>query len=127
MKKLLHNIIFFGFVFNTYSQVVFCPKGAAWTYLFETWPAQMYPSKIIYKNDSVIGQDTVKVLVHTKIYKNQNLCSYYKYTLLKQKGDTIFFRNDRTDGLWQILYNFATPPGQFWQTLIDDENGNPQQ
>lgn len=40
-------------------------------------------------------------------------------TLIKQKGDTIFFRNLITQHSWQILYNYAAPAGQSWQTKVD--------
>jgi hypothetical protein len=39
-------------------------------------------------------------------------------TLIKQKGDTVFFKNKFSDHNWQILYNYATPIGQSWQTTL---------
>jgi len=46
-------------------------------------------------------------------------------TLIKQKGDTIYFKNGRTQNSWQILYNFACAVGQSWQTTVLQKNGNP--
>jgi hypothetical protein len=55
----------------------------------------------------------LKILFHNKFY---NACNPNGlFTLIKQKGDTIFLKNSKTPD-WQILFNFACLPGTGWTT-----------
>ncbi len=119
MKKIL-SILFLVFLFQKApAQIVFCPPGAEWHYSFlEAWPMpyKWVNEKIRYTNDSVVDGETVKVLQHARLFNTHN--GYYNpvpFTVIKQKGDTVFFRNASTQHAWQILYNYAAQPGQSWQ------------
>ena len=103
------------------SPVVFCPPGAEWSYSFVLFIANyyVYPEKVTYVGDSIIGQDTVKKLSHYYFFKEQNYPNGDCITLIKQKGDTIFMSSKLTLNTWQILYNFAAQPGQVWTTAIN--------
>jgi len=96
---------------------VFCPPGAEWNYHFAWYGNQFYNEKITYVRDTVITPDTLKLLRSTRLYFNCNPCCNF-YTYIKQKGDTIFFKNFATQYTWQILYNFAAQAGQGWQTTF---------
>lgn len=103
---------------SSQSQVVFCPPGAEWTYLFGKIygaPGHTINEKIKYERDSIVENDTVKILSHSQFFL---FCSHVTQTLIKQKGDTVFFRNIRTQNTWQILYNFAASAGDTWQTTV---------
>jgi hypothetical protein len=106
-------------------QIVFSPPGAKWHYSFTMLtfapPAgSVVNNKITYDRDSIIGVDTVKVLKTTRFFTQCS--SYTPFTLIKQKGDTIFMQNNRTQNTWQILYNFAAIAGQNWKTTFLDDN-----
>jgi hypothetical protein len=112
--------------------VVFCPPGAEWHYAFGLYPSfgfagQEYVNETIkYIGDSIIGSDTVKKVSHLRFYTscNDNVPSPpVKLTLFKQKGDTIFFKNSRTQNGWEIFCNFACTPGQSWQITVLTWNG----
>ncbi len=125
MKKILTIFLFIQFLSESKAQIVFCPPGAEWHYFFY-WAGYNPGSRneaIKYTGDSIIGNDTLKVLAHTRFYLQcSNLISK---TLLKQRGDTIYFKNSRTQGSWQILYNFAALTGQNWTTTILLGNNSP--
>jgi hypothetical protein len=117
MKKYL-PVFFFLFQLETIpAQVVFCPPGAEWNYLFNAFNLSSNPKfineRIKYVRDSVIGVDTVKVLSHKLFFNFVNPANSGP-TLIKQKGDTIWMRNIRTQHTWQVLYNFAAMAGQSW-------------
>jgi hypothetical protein len=119
MKKLLLLLIPLFFLQKALSQpVVFCPPGAEWHYLFDNFWTSDTNEEVKYVRDSIIGPETVKVLrsKYGKYYLRDNLAPGNSLTLIKQKGDTIFFKNVLTQGSWQILYNYAAQPGQGWQT-----------
>ncbi len=112
-------------VFACAGQIVFSPPGAKWHYSFTMLtfapPAgSVVNNKIIYDRDSIIGIDTVKVLKTTRFFTECS--SYTPFTLIKQKGDTIFMKNNKTQNTWQILYNFAAIAGQNWKTTFLDDN-----
>lgn len=126
MKQFLFLVLFLPFSFRAQTPVVFCPPGAEWHYLFN-WagyhPGTKFNEGIKYLSDSIIGTDTVKVLAHKRFFLGcSNLVSK---TLLKQKGDTVYFKNSQTQNSWQILYNFATPSGQSWTTTLLLGNNTP--
>jgi hypothetical protein len=126
MKKLLLLPVLFFLATPGKAQIVFCPQGATWHYEYTIGifsPATSNET-IIYTGDSNVGPDTLKKLVHRKFYL---FCNYNTnlITLIKQKGDTIFFSNPKTQNTWQILYNFAAQAGQSWQTKIYQDNNNP--
>lgn len=104
------------------AQVVFSPIGAEWHYLFVFSIFKTYYNENIkYVRDSVVATENVKVLKQKNFY---NLCNPpgnrgNVITVIKQRGDTVFFRNQATLNTWQILYNFATPAGQSWTTTIN--------
>lgn len=105
--------------FSGKSQVVFCPQGAEWHYLFNwlgTTPGITNNETIKYVGDTVIGTETLKILSHKRFFLE---CSpIITKTFLKQKGDTILFKNSRTQNSWQILCNFAATQGQIWSTTV---------
>lgn len=113
MKKLLPIcVLFFTHLCN--SQVVFCPPGAEWHYLFYFgMPSDGYykNEKVKYTRDSILDGQSVKVLNHEMFYHS---CEWTYITVIKQNGDTIFMRNKETAHKWQILYNFAAQPGDTW-------------
>jgi hypothetical protein len=117
MKKLIIFISFFLLGHQLFSQVVFCPPGAEWHFLFGDNNLSIHPSysneTIKYIGDSVIANETVKVLKHKRFFKESNDFTISK-TFLKQNGDTIFMKNIYTNNQWQILYNFAVSAGQGW-------------
>jgi hypothetical protein len=114
MKKQIFLIIFAigGPVIK--SQIVFCPPGAEWNYNFGLMIGPVVNETIKYRGDTIIGQDTLKIITHRRFFNVHNVSSYPTISFLKQKGDTIFMRNEKTDNQWQVLYNFAATPGQSW-------------
>lgn len=127
MKKLYLLALLFFYLNKLNSQVVFCPPGAEWTYNFRefwTWPA-VSNEKIKCVGDSILGLDTLKILHHSKSFSYCNFrnCSP---TLIKVKGDTVFFSNNCTQDAWQILYNFAALQGQTWTNTLLVKPNNAQ-
>jgi hypothetical protein len=118
MKNVFIVFLFFSLC-EVESQVVFCPPGANWHYTFYYWMApESRNEQVKYVKDSVMGTDVVKVLLHNNYY---NHCNYSTnvYSLIKQKGDTVFMRNAATKHTWQILYNFSAQAGQSWTTTVN--------
>jgi hypothetical protein len=116
----------------TAQQIKFCHPGAFWNYSFVNIPAwggiySYSNEQIVYTGDSIALGDTIKFLSHKKYYSTcyNSQQTLIKRTLIKQKGDTIFFRNAITNNSWQILINFATPVGGSWQTTYNKANGSP--
>lgn len=102
-----------------FSQVVFCPPGAEWNYYFSGDNNNLKNERIKYERDSLINQFTCKIISHSFFYKYGFGGSSNKtFTLLKQSGDTVFFRNKYSAHTWQILYNFAATSGQSWYTTV---------
>lgn len=125
--KNLFTFLIFVFLFNrTNAQVVFCPPGAEWHYsffvqAFSAEPFKWVNEQIKYTGDIVVNNDTLKVLEHKRYFKKYNNGAPnlgQPLTNIKQKGDTVFFRNATTLNAWQILYNYAALPGQGWQNTI---------
>ena len=112
---LLFSVLFFAEISK--AQVVFCPPGAEWHYLYFSLGNVKINEEIKYVRDSSLNSETVKVLQHKRFFKWQN---YYgnKLTVIKQKGDTVFFRSLITQHTWQVLYNYAALPGQSWENQI---------
>lgn len=101
------------------AQVVFCPPGAEWSYLFiVNLPWYEFSEKITYTGDTVIGGETVKRIVHKHFFPdlNSNLGNYQ--TFIKQNGDTVFMKNAWTSNHWQILYNFGATVGGGWANIF---------
>lgn len=119
MKRLILFVFFALLIKGTNAQVKFCPPGAEWHYLFTGSmfsPGNTYNEQIKYIGDSISGADTLKILSHYRFFM---YCSpTVNKTVIKQKGDTIFFTNKLTQWNWEILYNFASLPGQYWQTTF---------
>lgn len=110
------------------AQIVFCPSGAEWHYLFKYYFGSYANEQIKYSGDSLLNNTLVKKLVHKRYYIGCNINaasvnSPNVITLIKQSGDTVFFRNSRTQHTWQILYNFSAQQGQSWQTTYYQDNG----
>jgi hypothetical protein len=126
MKKQLLLLFVLLSVSKMNSQVVFCPPGAEWRYEFTVniFIIAVTNEFITYTGYNVIGSDTIKTLSHSKFYLS---CNEFNPTTtsIKQRGDTIYFQNHRTQNTWQILYNFAAQVGQGWQTTILRENNTP--
>src|ERR1043165_6473023 len=105
MKQLLLLFLIFLVTTKIQAQVVFCPPGAEWHYNFRTEFLQRTDNVTIkYVGDTLWGLDLLKILSATRFYVDQN-CRSVSRTLIKQKGDTIFMNNNRTQNSWQILYN----------------------
>jgi hypothetical protein len=127
MKRIIITSLFFLSLFLKFkSQVVFCPPGAEWHHTFTMLGMSpvngtIQNHKTKYIKDSIIGIDTVKVLQHSRFFKECNFISN-PITLIKQKGDTIFMRNTITQNNWQILYNFAALPGHSWKNSLLNSN-----
>ena len=124
MKKYLSILFFLIHLTTIRGQVVFCPSGAEWRAIFTVmiWSQSLSNTTITYSGDSIAGQDTIKILKHDKFYGQCNSFKS-KSTLIKQKGDTVFFRNYFTSNTWQIMYNFACLPGQGWTTTYVPDGG----
>lgn len=121
MRKFLYIFLFLLSLKSAISQVVFCPPGAEWHYLFSSSafagsPAY-YNDTIKYVKDSVAGGVNVKLLHHKRSYSFCNITQNFT-TMIKQNGDTVFMNGLLTKNTWQILYNYATPAGQSWTTTI---------
>lgn len=119
MKKYI--LIFFCSLVNigVKAQIVFCPPGAEWRYNFTIGSNMVANESIRYDRDTTLGGDVFKVLYHTRTYSNCNSVAPY-LTLIRQGGDTVLFRSERTQHTWQILYNFDLQPGQGWQTSFQN-------
>ncbi len=119
MKKIYFTFLLSLFFISQKAQVVFCPPHAGWSNVFtRSWPDQTLEyENVIYTGKQVIGNDTVKVLSHRRFFMMTNL-GYTGPTYIKQKGDTIFMKNVRTQNNWQILYNFAATVGSSWNNTI---------
>ncbi len=118
MKKLLLLFLCLVYFNKGNAQVVFCPSGAEWHSLFSKQSVFLntHNETIKYIGDSISGSDTLKILSHFWFFMT---CGpIVQKTFIKQKGDTIFFYNQLTQGTWQILYNYAAQPGQTWQTTV---------
>lgn len=135
MKKLLPLLLFI-LGYGSKAQVVFCPPGAEWHYSTEfTWGGlppeyttfyhEIRNMKVRYTGDTLIGSDTVRIIMHPKFYTGScehrvyHPTSHHFKTLIRQRGDTIFFRNSFTNYQWQILYNFAATAGDSWQNTFN--------
>ena len=121
MKSCLLLIIFLA-LHDAKSQVpiVFCPPGAEWHYEF-AYPmnSPIVSADIKHVRDSILDSVNVNVLSHTHFFDDESDLGLH-LTVIKQKGDTVFFRNIITVNTWQILYNYATIAGQSWTTTIGD-------
>lgn len=122
-RNLVFFLMWISFAKFNAQQITFCPPGAEWHYGFYNVPAwagiyNYENAGIKYTGDSIIGLDTLKILRHSHFYLDCNFPDEVKITLIKQKGDTVFFKNTKTLGSWQILYNYACTPGTGWQTTI---------
>ena len=125
MKKYTLLLVLLFYLQSSQSQIVFCPPGAEWHYSFIRFnliPQYGFDNvPVKYVRDSIIGTDTARVLTHDRYFTGPNdyiFPSSSALTLIKQRGDTVFMRNNYTHHEWQILYNFACQPGQCWQTKI---------
>jgi hypothetical protein len=114
-------ILTIGLFSNLCSQVVFCPPGAEWHYLFNMnhfSPNPKFENETVkYIKDSVVNGSIVKVLSHKRSISAYDYHDVLR-TVLKQTGDTVWFRNSITQNSWQILYNFAAQAGDKWVTTI---------
>lgn len=127
MKKLVLLFLTLILGLQSKAQIVFCPPGAEWHYLFSGshfFPGNAYNETIKYTSDSIVGQDTLKLLKHYRFYTTCG--AHTNFTFLKQKGDTVFIKNQFTQNSWQVLYNFATPPNQSWQCTVLSKNSLPK-
>jgi hypothetical protein len=119
MKNALALICVISFYLQGITQVVFCPLEAKWNALFipdiagpNAQPGVRANFKAICERDTVIGSDTARILAHDWFFGNCD--GSPRQTYLKQKGDTIYFRNWITKN-WQILFNFGANPGSNWK------------
>ena len=121
MKKLLTLICCLTIFGNLKSQVVFCPPGAEWHYVYNTFSMDPTPD---YENirawnggTALVDGETVTILKHNKIFWRYNTKNIYE-SYLKQIGDTIFIKNAFTNSKWLILFNYAATAGQSWVTSL---------
>ncbi|MFZ9575903.1 MAG: T9SS type A sorting domain-containing protein [Bacteroidia bacterium] len=115
MKKIIIILVGILSIKSIAQQVSFCPPGAEWHYSFtEFYPSNGYINETIKHTSNLIqGTDTLKLLTHTKFFTRLNSPPTFT-TLIKQKGDTIYMKNVKTNDQWQILYNFAAQVNQSW-------------
>jgi len=100
------------------AQTVFCPAGAEWHYIFgKAFDASISNEKLKYERDSILSGDTVKVLKHTRYFRECNNVSE-SLTLLKVRNDSVLFRNSITFNQWQTLVNFGATSNQNWTFTI---------
>ena len=125
MKKklfLLFSLVMFA---KTKAQIVFCPSGAEWHYVYMdgglSSPVNYKNETIKYVHDSLLNGETVKVIRHTKIFAATNINNSY-LTCIQQRGDTVFMKSTFTNNQWCILFNFAALPGQSWQIPLSLHN-----
>ena len=114
-KNLIIFLIGISFAKFNAQQITFCPPGAEWHYLFtDFYPRAGFVNETIkYTGNVIEGSDTLKLLTHTKFFTMINTSPTYT-TLIKQKGDTVYMKNVKTNNQWQILYNFAAQVNQSW-------------
>lgn len=118
-KHLLLFLLIFTFS-KQIAQVVFCPPGAEWRVM---WTGGMssqniYNRTITYARDTVISSVSYKVIQQQSFYPEPCANINSQISVIKQSGDTVFFRNANSSHTWQILYNFAATAGQSWTTAI---------
>lgn len=119
MKKLLPIFLFVQFLSESKAQIVFCPPGAEWHYSFyNNLPYSIINEKIKYIGKAVIGLDTMLYIEHYRFFNQLNHGFFIGSTYFKQKGDTVFVKNNITSQNWQILYNFNVQPGHNWQNNL---------
>jgi hypothetical protein len=119
MKKLLLLFVLLINLIETKAQIVFCPPGAEWHYSFHNnLPYSIYNEKIKYIGKAVIGFDTMLYIEHSRFFNQLNFTHSVGSTYLKQKGDTVFVKNNITSYNWQILYNFNVQAGHSWQNNL---------
>lgn len=118
-KNLTIFLIGISFVRLNAQQITFCPAGAEWHYLFtENYPFMGSVNETIkYTGNVIEGNDTLKLLTHKKFFTRMNTSPTYT-TLIKQRGDTVYMKNVKTNNQWQILYNFAAQVNQSWTNSI---------
>ena len=79
---------------------------------------------IKYSGDTAVDGEACKVITHGWQFLECGAVGLVK-TVLKQRGDTVFFRNAATNSTWQILYNFAANVGQSWNVLLVNNFNTP--
>ncbi|MEO6303087.1 MAG: T9SS type A sorting domain-containing protein [Bacteroidia bacterium] len=113
-----HLIIFFVLFFTSLinAQTIFLPNiGTKWHYAFGnhvTFNTTNHKIEYIADSISILTGETIKKLISTKIYANDN-SSNNKKILIKQRNDSIWFKHFATNS-WQLLYNFNALVGQGW-------------
>lgn len=120
MKRVLISLVLTFLLCHLSAQITFCPPGAKWNYSFYDgyFDGSIFNETVSYANDSLVDNDSVKVLRHNWFFKRFSPVGGNGKTFLKQKGDTVFMRNSWTNDQWQILYNFAALPGQSWTNVF---------
>lgn len=119
MKSILCAFALLLVSISVKAQTKFCPPGATWNYLFTApWPGIGTNNYVAtYFRDSIIGTDTLKMIIHNRFLLVNSLPNA-AITLIKQKGDTLFFNNSQSGGVWQILYNFGGVAGSSWKNTV---------
>ncbi len=119
MKRLLPLFLFVQFLIESKAQIIFCPPGAEWHYSFyNNLPYSIINEKIKYIGKAVIGLDTMLYIEHYRFFNQLNFGHFVGSTYFKQKGDTVFVKNNITSQNWQILYNFNVQPGHSWHNNL---------
>lgn len=105
------------------AQSKFVRPGAQWSYAFKGFFAyQVYPITCSYAGDTLLGGDTCHKIRTPYIYLNANGCQARTFTLLKQKADSVFFKNSMTQNTWQLLYKLAASVGDSWTLTVLPDN-----
>lgn len=124
MKRVFLSLVLFSICFGTKSQVVFCPPGAQWSYnYFIMFYSGLFNDKVSYIGDTTLTGVLTKKLLSKRFYTACNNPWKGKITYLQQRGDTIFFMNNYTNG-WQVFINYAATQGQGWKTSYKQDDGS---
>lgn len=117
MKQFLLVILITFFNAKIQAQVVFCPAGAEWHYLYNSDNLSPRPDytneEVKCTGETIVNGETLKSLWHLKIFRMYNV-GFPSNSLLKQHGDTVFLKSSFTNNQWCVLFNFAAQPGDSW-------------
>jgi hypothetical protein len=113
--------VFASIFLKSISQAVFLPTvNTEWHYRFgQAFTTASINETLKYDRDSILNNDTVKVLTHTRYFSSCNTPTP-SVTIFKQKSDSVFFRNAITLNQWQLLVNYGAMPGQTWTFTIQN-------
>lgn len=109
--------------FSVSAQTVFLPSiGTKWHYLYRAEGGYnilgYVNSTVEYKKDSVVDNETVKVLKFEKLFTTNTLGNILIF--IKQRNDSVFFKHPTfTANTWQLLINYTALPNKKWSFTIN--------